>query len=92
MNPLETQELGRFIVELKEKHKLTIFMIETPHGPRDAVLRPDLCHRLRKAHQQRQRRAKSRTIRASWTRTWGWPRMPETILKIEDLKVQLRRD
>lgn len=28
MNPQETQELGRFIVELREKHKLTIFMIE----------------------------------------------------------------
>lgn len=28
MNPQETQELGEFIMELKEKHKLTIFMIE----------------------------------------------------------------
>ncbi len=28
MNPQETQELGEFIVEIKEKHNLTIFMIE----------------------------------------------------------------
>ena len=28
MNPQETQELGEFIVEIKKKHDLTIFMIE----------------------------------------------------------------
>ena len=28
MNPQETEELGRFIVQIKEKYKLTIFMIE----------------------------------------------------------------
>ena len=28
MNPQETDELGRFIVQIKEKYGLTIFMIE----------------------------------------------------------------
>jgi branched-chain amino acid transport system ATP-binding protein len=28
MNPQETEELGQFIVQIKEKYKLTIFMIE----------------------------------------------------------------
>ena len=28
MNPQETEDLGRFIVQIKEKHQLTIFMIE----------------------------------------------------------------
>lgn len=28
MNPQETEELGKFIVDIKEKYKLTIFMIE----------------------------------------------------------------
>ena len=28
MNPQETEDLGRFIVEIKEKHHLTILMIE----------------------------------------------------------------
>ena len=28
MNPQETEDLGRFIVQIKKKHKLTIFMIE----------------------------------------------------------------
>ena len=28
MNPQETEDLGRFIVQIKEKYDLTIFMIE----------------------------------------------------------------
>ena len=28
MNPQETQELGEFIVKIKEKYDLTVFMIE----------------------------------------------------------------